>query len=194
MKRPDRLSIRAKREGYPARSVYKLKELDAKYRLLKRGDRVLDLGCHPGAWLRYAAQKVGKNGLVVGVDLKEPKGDYPGHVHAIVGDVLELDPEQLRQRWGPFHAVLSDLAPKLTGARSTDMARSLELNEKALDIALVTLKPGGFFLVKVFHGSGFEDFLKKARGSFQKTIVTKPRASSKRSRETYLLGMGPAPR
>lgn len=194
MKRQDRLSLKAKREGYPARSVYKLKELDAKYRLLKRGGRVLDLGCHPGAWLRYAAQKVGENGLVVGFDLKEPVGEYPAHVHALVEDVLDLDPGSLKARWGAFDAVLSDLSPKLSGARSTDMARSLALNEKALEIALGVLGARGVFLVKVFHGEGFEDFLREVRASFKKAVVTKPRASTKRSRETYILGKGPSPR
>lgn len=191
MRAQDRLSVRAKKEGYQARSIYKLKELDRKYGLFKRGARVLDLGCHPGSWLKYAAERVGDGGLVVGVDLEPPVGSFPGNVDAMVEDVLLLDGGSLKSRYGPFDAVLSDLSPKLTGVRATDMARSLELNEKALEIALHALKPTGLFVSKLFMGEGADDFVKKARKVFKKTVFTKPKASSKRSREMYLLGRGP---
>ncbi|UCF01217.1 MAG: RlmE family RNA methyltransferase, partial [Deltaproteobacteria bacterium] len=109
---------RAKKEGFIARSVYKLEEVDRRVRLLKPGQRVLDLGCHPGSWLQYCARVVGKRGLVVGVDTRKISVELPPHVKCIQADVFELSPADLHHFSKEFDVVLSDLAPATTGIRS----------------------------------------------------------------------------
>jgi 23S rRNA (uridine2552-2'-O)-methyltransferase len=133
---------RAKKEGFIARSVYKLEEVDRRVRLFKPGQRVLDLGCHPGSWLQYCARAVGKRGLVVGVDTRTISIELPPHVHFIQADVFELLPTDLYQISEEFDVVLSDLAPATTGIRSVDSSRSFTLFQRALTLADDVLVPG----------------------------------------------------
>ncbi len=180
---------RAKKEGFIARSVYKLEEVDRRVRLLKPGQRVLDLGCHPGSWLQYCARVVGKRGLVVGVDTRKISVELPPHVKFIQADVFELLPADLHHFSKEFDVVLSDLAPATTGIRSVDSNRSSILLRQALALAEDLLVPGGHFLGKIFQGSGFDEMVKELKSRFGKVKGIKPRATRKESKELYLVAM-----
>jgi 23S rRNA (uridine2552-2'-O)-methyltransferase len=180
---------RAKKEGFIARSVYKLEEVDRRVRLFRPGQRVLDLGCHPGSWLQYCARAVGKRGLVVGVDTRKISIELPPHVHFIQADVFELLPADLYQISEEFDVVLSDLAPATTGIRSVDSSRSFTLFQRALSLADDLLVPGAHFLGKIFQGSGFDEMVKELKGRFGKVKGVKPRATRSQSKEIYLVAM-----
>jgi 23S rRNA (uridine2552-2'-O)-methyltransferase len=180
---------RAKKEGFLARSVYKLEEVDRRVRLLKPGQRVLDLGCHPGSWLQYCARAVGKRGLVVGVDTRRVSIELPPHVHFIQADVFELLPADVYPISDEFDVVLSDLAPATTGISSVDSTRSFALFQRALALADDLLVPGASFLSKIFQGSGFDEMVRELKSRFGKVKVIKPRATRSQSKEIYLLAM-----
>ena len=180
---------RAKKEGFIARSVYKLEEIDRRVRLLRPGQRVLDLGCHPGSWLQYCARAVGKGGLVVGVDSRTISIELPPHVHFIQADVFELLPADLYPISEEFDLVLSDLAPATTGISSVDSSRSFALFQRAMTLADDLLVPGGHFLGKIFQGSGFDEMVKELKSRFGKVKGIKPRATRKQSKEIFLLAM-----
>jgi 23S rRNA (uridine2552-2'-O)-methyltransferase len=178
---------RAKKDGFIARSVYKLEEVDRRARLLRQGQRVLDLGCHPGSWLQYCARAVGKRGLVVGVDTRTISIKLPPHVHFIQADVFELLPADLNHISDEFDLVLSDLAPATTGIRSVDSSRSFTLFQRALTLADDFLVPGGHFLGKIFQGPGFDEMVKELKSRFGKVKGIKPRATRKESKEIFLV-------
>ncbi|MBM4320683.1 MAG: RlmE family RNA methyltransferase [Deltaproteobacteria bacterium] len=184
----DTYSHRAREEGYAARSVYKLKDIDERLHLLAPGQRVLDLGCHPGSWLKYAAQRVGREGRVVGIDLV-PTPAPAAWAEVIAGDVFCWDPATLAER-GRFDAVLSDMAPSTTGVQVTDHARSMALAERALAIACGVLRPGGLLLIKVFTGEDLRLLETKIRKYFSMFSRERPAAVRQQSREIYLLGRG----
>lgn len=182
----------AQKEGYRSRAAYKLLEIDEKDRLLKPGMVVVDLGATPGGWSQVAAQKVGRGGKVVALDLL-PLDPLAG-VDFIQGDfrddaVLKQLEELLQGR--PVGLVISDMAPNISGVASMDQARAMHLAELAMEFALEHLTSEGSFLVKVFQGAGFEEYLKQMRGSFSKVVSRKPKASRDRSSEVYLLATGP---
>jgi len=179
---------RAKREGFAARSVYKLEELDRRHRLLAPGQRVLDLGCAPGSWLQYAAQRVGPQGRVVGVDVQPVTVPLPPQARAIQADVFELAPRDLLGDAGLFDRVLSDMAPRTSGIRGADAARSAQLALRALALAETVLRPGGTLLVKVFQGAQLDELREAFRRSFARVSIAKPKASRSESVEVYLLG------
>jgi 23S rRNA (uridine2552-2'-O)-methyltransferase len=179
---------RAKREGFAARSVYKLEELDLRYHLLQPGQRVLDLGCAPGSWLQYLARRVGPQGRVVGVDLQPVRVPLPAQVRVVQGDVFELAPEALQADGGPFDLVLSDMAPATSGIKSADAARSAQLVMRALALAGTLLRPKGTLLVKVFQGAQLPELRAAFRQVFTRVSIAKPRASRAESVELYLLG------
>ena len=158
----DHYFLKAKRENYPARSVYKLKELDAKFKLFRQGMRVLDLGAAPGSWSLGAAEKVGQRGLVLGCDIQTTETAFPPQVTFMQEDVFNRsDAFEARLReMGPFDVVMSDMAPRTTGTKFTDQARSLELACEALEVARLHLKPGGSFIVKIFMGPDVGELLK----------------------------------
>ena len=181
----------AKKEGYRSRAAYKLLEIDAKDRLLKPGMVVVDLGATPGGWSQVAAAKVGRGGKVIALDLL-PLDPLAG-VDFIQGDFG--DAEVLRRleyllQGKPAGLVMSDMAPNISGVVSADQARAMHLAELAMEFALEHLRPEGSFLVKVFQGAGFEDFLKLMRSRFVKVTSRKPKASRDRSSEVSLLGSG----
>lgn len=182
---------RARKEGKRSRAAYKLEQIVDREGLLKPGMAVLDLGAAPGGWSQVAARRVGPSGRVVALDVLDMVS-LPG-VTIVRGDfrddkVVESLERSLAGR--RLDLVLSDMAPNLSGISSIDQARTLELAELALEFALKHLKPQGNFLVKLFHGSGFDDFLKRMRWHFGKVVVRKPEASRSRSSEVYLLGLG----
>jgi len=179
---------RAKQEGWRSRAVYKLVEIQERQRLMKRGGVVLDLGAAPGAWSQYAASVVGQNGRVIAVDLLEM--DSIAGVEFVQGDFRQAETLSqvlnciAKQR---LDLVMSDMAPNITGNRSVDQPRAMYLAELAADFAGQVLKPGGSMVLKLFHGEGFDEFVRSARQSFASVRVRKPAASRAQSRETYMV-------
>ncbi len=185
----DHYTQKAKEEKWLARSVYKLEEIDRKHRLIKNGDRIMDLGCYPGSWSQYLLNKVGKRGEVIGVDLFRPQKVSAPNFTFIEGDILNLETEQLLKDTGEIDLLLSDMAPKTTGNNITDCARSLELAYKALEIAAKLLRKNRHFLCKVFEGEDFKEFKDHVLIYFEQAKLIRPSAVRKRSREIYLLGV-----
>jgi 23S rRNA (uridine2552-2'-O)-methyltransferase len=184
----DAFGQRAKREGFPARSVYKLEEIDKRVRLLRRGQRVLDLGAAPGSWTLYAAQRVGVEGKVVAIDLNPIEISLPGNVVAIQGDINTFD-FATHVGDGMFDLVISDMAPQTSGQRHADQFRSYELFMMALTTAERYLVTGGHFVAKIFQGPEFESARKAMHGKFDKIRVMKPDASRQESYEVFLVGL-----
>jgi len=188
----DHYSERAKKERYPARSVFKLKEAQKKFRLIKKGDRVLDLGCSPGSWLLYAAELTGKRGRVLGIDLKTIRIKIPPQAETLTADILTIDRAWIdKQELGNrFNVVLSDLAPATTGNKALDATRSFQLCQAALSIVEMVLKPGGSFICKIFQGEEFKEFSDTVRSRFKRHKIFKPQSSRKESKEIFLVGLG----
>ena len=186
----DHYTRRAKRESYPARSVYKLQEMQSRYKLIRKGDRVLDLGCSPGSWLLYAAELTTGSGRVDGIDLKPAAVDLPGHVTVYQADVTAEPGVLLEQLGGKYQVVLSDMAPSTTGQKDVDAARSYQLCTAALQLADELLRPGGNFVCKIFQGSEFAEFTAAVKKRFNIDRIYKPRSSRKASREIYIIGIG----
>ena len=183
----DHYSQKARKEGYPARSVYKLEEIDQKYKLVQGGQRVLDLGCSPGSWTLYVAAKVGLKGRVVGLDLALPANSFPSNVNLIEADLLDNNIE-LVSGDGPFDLILSDMAPKTMGRRDVDQTRSLALVEIAWSWALQLLKPKGHFVFKVFQSQDADDFiLQNLKTKFDSINRLKPKATRNQSLETFVV-------
>jgi len=184
---------KAKKEKYPARSVFKLEEVQNKYRLFRRGDAVLDLGCHPGSWSLYASGVVGPAGLVVGVDLqetsKEPReGGAP--IHWLRGDITDPELSGLIKAIRPaFKVVISDIAPKTTGNRWADHQHSMRLVIQTLELARQFLHEKGHYLGKIFQGEDMPELVSEVKKQFSFVKVIKPQSSRKESREVFLLGM-----
>lgn len=189
--RPDHYSDSARKEGYAARSVYKLSELDAKHRILRPGARVLDLGAAPGSWSQYVAKAVGPRGLVVAVDFSRLEALAPlQNVVAVEGDFTEEATVRAVAEYAPFDVVLSDAAPSTTGNRTVDTARSAALVESIIASLPVLLRPGGTLLAKVFQGGEEQALLASLKERFDAAKMPKPKASRDESFETYLLGIG----
>lgn len=185
----DSYGRRAKREGYAARSVYKLEEVDQKVHLLHRGSRVLDLGAYPGSWTHYAAERVQREGRVVGVDQTLLRSSLPPQAEFRQGDVFELDPAELGGP-GSFDVVMSDMAPATSGHRFTDQARSFNLFMRALELADAVLAPGGGFVAKLFVGPDFAEAKKAVADRFDYVRVVKPKATRSESIEVFVCGKG----
>jgi len=180
---------RAKAEGYRSRAAYKLIEVAARDKLLKPGMVVVDLGAAPGGWSQVAAAKTGAGGRVIAVDLLPM--DSLRNVTFLQGDFRDEAVAQALERelaGRPIDLVLSDMSPNISGIALSDQARAMHLAELALEFAVKHLKPGGSLLVKVFQGSGFQEFLREMRSRFMHVMTRKPEASRGRSNELYLLG------
>ncbi len=195
--RRDRFHQQAKREGFRARAVYKLDEIDRQYTLLAPGDRVLDLGCAPGSWLQHAATKVGPSGALVGLD-RTPIGTI-ANARLFVGDVMTISAQELLGDLAAFDVVLSDMAPDTTGVRNVDQARSEALFSRALELAVAVLAPprkvptprrGGNFVGKLFQGPEFPAIIKQCRALFEEVRLCKPESSRQASIEQYVVCLG----
>lgn len=186
----DHYSRLAKKENYPARSVYKLQEIQSRYKLIKKGGRVLDLGCYPGSWTVYASSLVGEKGIVVGIDLKKLETNIPSNVIAYQADILDMDDKILLSAGKDFDVVISDMAPATTGSKNVDAARSYDLCIAALDIANNVLLHNGSFLCKIFQGEDFNNFLEMVKAAFNTYKIFKPQSSRKSSKEIYIIGLG----
>ena len=187
----DRFTQKAKAEGYLARSVYKLEEIDRRFQIFKPGQRVADLGCSPGSWLVWADERVGPSGKVMGVDILEPG---PVSVPFVVRDIFEVSPGDLMQALdGPADVVLSDMAPRTTGNTLGDHVRQIELATRALELAIGMLRPGGAFIVKVFDGEDAHGFVQAIRPHFEKVKRVRPEAVRQQSREFFVVATGFVP-
>ncbi len=184
---------RAKKEGYRARSVYKLKEIQEKFHLIRKGDIVIDLGAAPGSFMQIILEWVGPQGRCIGIDLQEIESFDQQNAAVVQGDIFETEtllPLLRSKGFCPADVVTSDLAPKTSGIRDVDQARSAELTEQAFDWAKLCLKPGGHFVGKVFEGEDFPFLIKKMKRHFKTVKSYKPTACRDRSFETYLVGIG----
>lgn len=187
---------KAKAENYAARSAFKLEEIDQRFKLLRPGQQILDLGAAPGSWSQYAARKVGAKGRVLGIDLQKITIKLSNAIF-LQADLRDSELETMMTAQGfqpPFDIVMSDMAPKTTGIRVTDQARSLELCEIALNAACRFLKLGGSFVVKLFHSDDFEEFRSKIRANFERVEVLRPKSTRKESKEIFLIGKGFQPK
>lgn len=178
----------AKKENYPARSVYKLKEIDEQFGLLKKGDKVLDLGCSPGSWLLYIAKKVGLTGKAMGVDSVLSNIKLPPQALFIQADVFREDFLNSLPI-NNYQAVVSDLAPQTSGIKIKDTADSLFLTRRAFCIAKNVLAPGGFFICKIFEGEGTNAFANELKKSFKVVKRVRPKAVRRGSKELYIVAL-----
>jgi 23S rRNA (uridine2552-2'-O)-methyltransferase len=224
--RKDRFYDRAKKDDFAARSVYKLEELDRRFSLIRKGARVVDLGCAPGSWLQYIAQAVGSKGLVLGYDLAAATVAAGANAKWLVADVHELTPERIRADLGALFgeyrqkralartglegeapalegeapalegeaprlridALVSDMAPKLTGVRDADQVRSVDLATRALDLAEALVAPSGIFVAKLFQGRETDLLVERVKRSFEEVRLLKPEATREGSREVFVVG------
>lgn len=178
----------AQKQGHRSRAVYKLSEVVKKDKFIKSGDRVLDLGAAPGSWSQIANKIVGKKGQVIASDILDIE-PIDG-VDFLRGDFTQIEVFEALltfTKGKKVDVVLSDMAPNMSGQPSVDIPKSFYLCELALDTAIKTLTPQGYFFVKVFQGAGFNEYIKTTRAAFQKVVVRKPKASRARSKEVYLL-------
>jgi len=191
-RRADHLTKKAKRENYPARSIYKLEEIDQRLHLLKPGQKVLDLGAAPGSWTLYASKRVGPGGKVVSVDIAPLGIPVPANVLPLSLDMLETGPESLLRASSVerFDLVISDMAPSTSGHRLVDQQRSLRLFLAALETAGAVLRPGGGFVGKIFQSEDMDAARKRIRDLFEEERVIRPRGTRTESTEVYLVGLG----
>ncbi|MEM2947300.1 MAG: RlmE family RNA methyltransferase [Candidatus Bathyarchaeia archaeon] len=182
---------KAKEEKYRSRAAYKLLQAAEKYHFIKVGDVVIDLGAAPGGWTQAARKIVGPKGFVLGIDVKPIEPFTERNIRTIIGDITE--PETTRQILEilPRKAdvIISDVSPNISGIWELDHARQIDLAQKALEIALETLKPSGNFFVKVFQGDMLNDFIKMIKQHFEDVKIIKPKASRAKSSEIFILGI-----
>jgi 23S rRNA (uridine2552-2'-O)-methyltransferase len=185
----DHYTRKAKKENFPARSVYKLQEIQKKFGVIKRGNTVLDLGCSPGSWLLYAANLVGPSGHVVGIDIKPVTIKASSNVEIIESDIFSDAHDRLKSLEKKFNVVMSDMAPSTTGHKKVDAARSFELCRAALNVAGDFLYSGGVFICKIFQGEDFQEFIQNVSYQFKTRKIYKPQSCRKGSKEIYVIGL-----
>lgn len=188
----DSYTKQAHKEGFVARSIFKLQEIEQKIKLYQPGNKVLDLGSSPGSWLQFASQKVGPNGIVIGLDIAEVRVESK-NVQFFIQDITNFaEVTQKVSQWAPFDIIQSDAMVKTCGVAESDCARSISLVESGVRMALSPLlKSGGIFLAKIFEGPGFNEFWNEFRTTFKGSKVFRPEAIRKGSREIYVLGRKP---
>ncbi|HKO47386.1 MAG TPA: RlmE family RNA methyltransferase [Polyangiaceae bacterium] len=187
--KPDARTKAAKAQGFPARSVFKLEEIDRRVKLLRSGQKVLDLGAAPGSWALYASQKVGLGGRVLAIDLQEIRQAFPPNVKVAQGDALTIESAAL-SAFAPYDVVLSDMAPNTSGSKIRDQAGSLELCLRALDVALALGKVGSHFVAKIFMSGDFQVARKVAGERYEKCQVIRPEGTRQQSTEVFIVGLG----
>ncbi len=191
-KKNDAFTERAKKAGYPARSVFKLEEIDKRAQVLKPGQSVLDLGASPGSWALYAANKIGRAGRLLAIDLSPLHTMLPVNAEFIQGDAFSLEDEKLA-RFAPYDVVLSDMAPATSGTPMQDQARSVELFLRALAVTEKYTKPGGCFIGKIFMGEDFPNARAEVRKVFEKERLIRPESVRSVSFEIFVVGTGRRP-
>jgi 23S rRNA (uridine2552-2'-O)-methyltransferase len=191
--KPDAKTKAAKAQGFPARSVFKLEEIDRRVRLLRGGQKVLDLGAAPGSWSLYASQKVGPSGKVFAIDLQDIRQAFPPNVKVLQGDALTLENASLSE-FAPYDVVLSDMAPNTSGSKVRDHAYSFELCMRALDVAYALGKPGSHFVAKIFMSEDFQAARRVAGERYDKCQVIRPEGTRQQSSEVFIVGLGLKPK
>jgi len=189
----DQFRRRAKEEGYRSRAAYKLLQINEKYKIIKAGSKVVDIGCAPGGWLQIASNLVEERGLVIGVDISPVKSIKKKNVRILRDDITsEGFATRLRDAMGKGKAdcVLADLSPKISGIWDMDHFKQMELCHKVLELLPETLTLDGSNVMKAFHGGELETFIRRLRGSFSQVVISKPEASRNESSEVYLVSMG----
>jgi 23S rRNA (uridine2552-2'-O)-methyltransferase len=178
----------ARAKGFPARSVFKLEEIDRRVRLLKPGQRVLDLGAAPGSWSLYAAGRIGSEGRVLAIDLAEIAQRFPEQVDVLQGDALSIDNELLSKH-APYDVVLSDMAPSTSGSKVRDQALSFELFMRAVEVAKTFGKKGSHFVGKIFMSGDFQQARQAVAQAYERCQVIRPEATRSQSSEVFIVGM-----
>jgi len=187
--RPDSKTMAAKNAGYPARSVFKLEEIDKRTRILKQGQRVLDLGAAPGSWSMYASGKVGGSGRVLAIDLSPLKVGVGKNATIVEGDAFEIGSDLYRQH-GPFDVVLSDMAPSTTGNHAADQSRSFELVMRAVEVAMAHGNVGSSFVAKIFMSESYRDARDALRAGWTEVRTLRPEGTRPNSTEVFLVALG----
>jgi len=180
----DYYSCLAKKENYPARSVYKLEQINMKYNVIEQGYKVIDLGCAPGSWFLFLSKKIGPEGKVIGVDIQDLKIEIPKNAEFIKSDIIDFKID------GEFNLIVSDLAPNTSGIHAVDTGKSVEYCETALEIAKINLKQGGNFICKIYEGEGTEELFQKVKKCFSLAKRYRPMAVRRESREIYIIAKG----
>jgi 23S rRNA (uridine2552-2'-O)-methyltransferase len=186
--RSDSHTKAARAQGYPARSVFKLEEIDRRVSLLRKGARVLDLGAAPGSWSLFASQRVGPSGRVLAIDLKSMSQAFPENVAVAEGDALTLETAAL-STFAPYDVVLSDMAPNTSGSKISDQARSFELLMRALEIAGALGRKGSHFAGKLFMSSDFQEARAALTALYARSQVIRPDTTRSNSSEVFLIGL-----
>ena len=183
---------KAKKENFLARSIYKLQEIDQKYKIINKGDKIVDFGYFPGSWIQYSSSKVGPDGLVVGIDIQAVSGKLSTleNVTVFERDIFSVEDVKDLGLSDKVDVVVSDMAPNTMGVQSVDQARSLELVEKVFEILPTFLRINGNMVIKVFDGNDAQVFLKTIKRQFEKTYKLKPKSTRKISKEFFFIGVG----
>jgi 23S rRNA (uridine2552-2'-O)-methyltransferase len=181
---------KAKNENYLARSIYKLEEIDQRYKVLKKGNYVVDLGYYPGSWIQYTSKVIGDEGRVVGIDIQEVNKKLTGiqNVRVYQKDIFNISDLSQLEVTEPFDVVLSDMAPSTTGIQSVDQIRSLNLVESVFGLLPKFLKPGGNFVIKVFDSQDAQNYLKSQKNLFNEFHYLKPKSTRSVSKEFFVIG------
>jgi 23S rRNA (uridine2552-2'-O)-methyltransferase len=187
--KPDAKTREARAQGYPARSVFKLQEIDRRVRLLRTGQNVIDLGAAPGSWSLYASERVGPSGHVYAIDIKPIQQVFGDNVKVLEGDALSLDSAVLLTH-APYDVVLSDMAPNTSGSKFQDQARSTELFLRALEVAVAHGKPGSSFVAKIFMSGDFKAAETQVRKAYDAVKTIRPEGTRQVSSEVFVVGMG----
>jgi 23S rRNA (uridine2552-2'-O)-methyltransferase len=187
--RADARTRSAKAQGYPARSVFKLEEIDRRVHLLRSGQRILDLGAAPGSWSLYASQRVGAQGRVLAIDTQEILQAFAANVRVVQGDALDLGNEVLGAE-GPYDVVLSDMAPNTSGNKVRDQAQSFELFMRAASVSGVFGRPGAAFVGKIFMSGDFQAARKAVAELYDRVQVIRPDSTRSQSSEVFVVGVG----
>lgn len=199
--RRDRYYQQAKNDQFAARSVYKLEEIDRRFRLVKKGQNLVDLGSSPGSWLQYLSKAVGPKGVIVGYDLVEPSVNPGPQARTFVASVDDLTPERVQADLQtaraelvggssvvPIDGLLSDMAPKLTGVRDADQVKSVGLASQALALSEALVRPGGYFVAKLFQGREIDELIAGVKKLYGEVKMLKPEATRDGSREVFIIG------
>jgi len=181
---------KAKQENFLARSIYKLEEIDERYKVLRPGISVVDLGYYPGSWIQYTSRVIGDNGQVVGIDIQEVNKKLSGvkNVRVYQKDIFDIHDLSQLDVPDAFDVVLSDMAPSTTGIRSLDQDRSLNLVESVFGLLPRFLKPGGNFVIKVFDSQNAQNYLKEQKNLFKEFNYLKPKSTRSVSKEFFVIG------
>lgn len=181
---------KAKSENFLARSVYKLEEIDEKYKILKPGFLVVDFGYHPGSWIQYTSRVIGDEGRVVGIDIRDLNKQLTGipNVRVYQKDIFDITDLKQLDVDSQFDVVLSDMAPNTTGIKSLDQDRSLNLVESVFGLLPKFLKPGGNFVIKVFDSQNAQNYLKDQKNLFKEFHYLKPKSTRSVSKEFFVIG------